>query len=104
MSHTGIRLRVDLPGAGTILLGDSDFLHMMALMRGLDQKPDMLDVLLAKPGQSFEPGQGWVQTGDGSVGPWHQWMTGAIEIWIQPVMLPDAHLDDEGQDGDGLAT
>lgn len=71
-AHTGIRLRVDVPGAGTILLADSDWLHLNALMRELDSAGKSIsDVLLAEAGQSFQPGEGWVSTGDGSVGPWH---------------------------------
>lgn len=101
--HTGIRLRIDLPGAGTIMQADSDWLHMTALLRGCeDQGIGIGDVLLAKPGEQLQPGQGWIATGDGSVGPWHQVMGGGIEVWVQPVMLTSTHADDVDDQADDV--
>ena len=85
MSHTGIRIRITIPGAGTVLEGDSDFLHMAARFAMADVGELALDAPLS--------------TGEL---PWHQAGTiigGPIEIWLQSCELPDEYPDDEDSDG-----
>lgn len=79
MSHTGIRLRVVLAGLGPVLEGDSDWLHMAAVFAGGLEVPDV----------------GQVLAGQLPAYQWHQVMGGPVEIWVQPVMLPDDYPDDE---------
>lgn len=54
MSHAGIRLRIELPGLGPILDADSDWLHMKALSRSLEDGEASFDQILAvtAPGTS----------------------------------------------------
>lgn len=85
--HTGIRLKIDTP-AGTILEGDSDWLHMMAVFTEGAPVPDFLDTAPPEPvwheiAQLFAPGG-----------------APAFSIWIQPVMLPDEYPDDEPEAAD----
>lgn len=100
MTHTGIRLKVTVPDhAGDqqpILLADSDWLHMNAIMQGgpPDLTPEM--VFEGKP-----PEYPWVpilrqaKQESGLVVP-------GIEIWIQAVNLADSYPDDEMEDPEEL--
>lgn len=81
MSHTGIRLRLNVPGAGVILEGDSDWLHLNALMA--EGPPEISMAQLAQDYAAPEPR--WHQAGV---------VMGHVEIWVQPVMLPDSYPDD----------
>lgn len=84
MSHTGIRVRVNLAGAGTILEADSDWLHMRALEALIgDGEVDVAELLSGSAGSK-----------------WHQIMGGPVEIWIQPVELADEYADDEDPGGE----
>jgi hypothetical protein len=82
VSHTGIRLRIVMPGAGPLLEGDSDWLHMMAIYASGPPDLTMEDAISGR-----QPEQPWHQVGVILGGP--------IEIWVQPVMLPDSYPDDE---------
>ena len=73
MSHTGIRIRINLPNGAALLEADSDWLHIKARMAMLDAGEITFDQLLV--GTPIEA--------------WHQIMGGPLEIWIQPVMLAD---------------
>jgi hypothetical protein len=84
LAHTGIRLRIVIAGAGPVLEGDSDWLHMMAVYASCSTGDlDPLDAALARPAFEAE---------------WHQVMGGPVEVWVQPVILPDAYPDDEQPD------
>lgn len=84
MTHTGIRLKITVPG-GTILDADSDWLHMNALMHA---GGEIFAGLMA--GQDPAPIEHpWVEVA--------QLVGGPIQIWIQPVNLADEHPDDEDQ-------
>lgn len=84
MSHTGIRLKIELP-AGPILLADSDWLHLNAIFTAGLPEPTMEDIIA---GRSPEH-------------PWHtilvQSETG-LSISVQAVMLSDSYPDDAQPD------
>lgn len=88
MTHTGIRLKITVPG-GTILDADSDWLHMNALMHGAQHFPEsMAELMSSEPPAEFD----WVEVA--------QLVGGPIQIWIQPANLADEHPDDEGDGED----
>jgi hypothetical protein len=87
MSHTGIRLRITAAGQ-TILEGDSDWLHMNAIMASAGEI--FADLMAGQDPAPIE--YGWVEVG--------QIIGGPIQIWVQPVNLPDEYPDDEDQADD----
>ena len=90
MSHTGIRLKISVPGAvpgGIILEADSDWLHLNAIMAGAQHYPTMAELMSNETVPSYD----WVQVGT---------VIGTMEIWIQPVSLPDDYPDDQAEEDD----
>lgn len=83
MSHTGIRLRITLNGQ-PVLDGDSDFLHMCAVLANGLPEMTVADVTAAADHKMHQ----WFG---------HQCQGGFLEIGIQPVNLPDEYPDDEDQ-------
>jgi hypothetical protein len=81
LAHTGIRLRVTGTGGLVLLEGDSDWLYMAAQMAMYDAG----ELLPLAAGETK-----WHQIGH-IVG-------GEIQLWIQPVMLPDSYPDDDAED------
>lgn len=88
--HTGVRLKIEIPGAGPILLADSDWMHMAAQARMLDCREIDVDQLLAGA-----PTEAWHQIAFLTGGP--------LVVSVQPVMLPDSYPDDEDQADDDQA-
>lgn len=83
MSHTGIRLKITA-GSAVLLEGDSDWLHMNAIMSGALHMPDTMAELMT---DQDPPKYDWVEVA--------QLIGGPIQIWIQPCDLADEYPDDE---------
>jgi hypothetical protein len=79
MSHTGIRIRILIPGVGPVLEGDSDFLHMTARLASYELGEADLEAVASE--------MPWAKAGTIIGGP--------VEIWIQPCELPDEYPDDD---------